>query len=123
MTNKSGRRKEVFMNYELVVDETERVLERMNELDPTSEEYTRASENLERLCNVVSDHEKYDEEARRQWWDIVAKHAIGLGSNVLDIVVRSLWFKKGWNFEETGAYTSTTNKYLWKELFKPFRKY
>jgi len=110
------------MTYELVEKEIKRLLKAMSEMDPSSEEYQRATENLQRLCEIKLEKEKFDDEKKQTFWDTVAKHGIEAGAILLNLGFRMIWTRKGFRFEEHGNYLSTTYKWLIKEFFKSLRK-
>lgn len=100
------------------------LMENMSQLDPSSEEYKAIADNLSTLHKLRNDERKLDceeEQAIEQNKD----RYIRLGICVAEIIVPLMFYtclvNKGFKFEETGTFTSTTFRNLLNRI-KPTKK-
>ena len=109
------------MTHELLEKEIEKVFGIMDEADPNSEEYERLLETLETLYRLNIDEFSIRVEEEKNRNDNKVKiiiEGVAIGTT---LVFNMVWMRKGFRFEETGAYASTTYRYLidkFKQKFK-----
>lgn len=104
----------------LLCEEIETEIKRLSNLDPGSEEYSIAVEGLAKLYelklaedNKSNDKEKLDKESKSKF----IQYGIDVAGIVLPLVFYGAWMKRGFKFEQTGTFTSTT----FKGLFQKFK--
>lgn len=120
---------------ELLGGEIKDEIENLSTLEPGSEEHSKAVENLAKLYRLKIDEAKneYDyavkyesqesEERHRQDQkeeqakDRYVKIGIETAGLILPLMFYASWMRKGFRFEETGAFTSGT----FRNLFNHFR--
>ena len=130
--------------FEVLIGE---LIEKIRVMEPGSEQHEKASAALEKLYKVRIEYTRigmeYDErEAQREqdakaalselnvkqqelieqrdqhWKDLIINTALGLTGIGLPLVFYGIWMNKGFRFEQTGTYTSSTFKNLFR-MFKP----
>lgn len=118
-------------NKELLEDEISRIIEKASTLDPCSKEHTTTINSIVKLYNLKNEENKigweFDDRyekhlleksrATEQTKDRYFKLGMDVASMVIPIVFYSIWMNKGFKFEETGTFTSTT----FRGLFNRFR--
>lgn len=131
---------------EMLNEEITEEFQALSQLEPGSKEHSAAVEDLSKLYRLVIDQirsetesdEKYerrimeDESNKRdedfkkiqlteQMKDRYFRLGIAAAELVLPLIFYGVWMKKGFQFEETGAYTSTTFRGLFNR-FRPTKK-
>lgn len=120
---------------ELLGGEIKGEIEKLSTLEPGSEEHSKAVENLAKLYRLKIDEAKNEwdyavkyeaqesEERHRQTQkeeqakDRYFKLSIEAAGLILPLMFYASWMRKGFKFEETGAFTSGT----FRNLFNHFR--
>ena len=87
--------------------EIEKDFDHLAELEPYDEKYAKTTENLSQLYDLKNREDK-------NLTDLI----VGLLGIGLPLVFYGIWMNRGFKFEETGAYTSTTFRGLFNR-FKP----
>ena len=106
--------------------------EKLEGLDPGSKEYMDTVEAIEKLYKTRMDEIKLDRdfendylykqhEAEEQIKDRHVKIAMGTAELLVPLIFYAIWMKKGFKFEETGTFTSSTFRGLFSK-FKPTKK-
>lgn len=129
------------------MDETKKMLDKeieeqfkeLRTFDPGSKERIAMVEDLTKLCRLrieerraelekeqledrtVTDWKQREEQLTEQAKDRWFKLGIAAAELVLPLAFYAFWMHKGFKFEETGAYTSTTFKGLFSR-FRPTNK-
>ena len=129
-----------------LLDEIDCLKAYMETLDKSSKEYTEAMSNYVKLSNVVSDAiekanklviedertklesrkieidwERFEQESKARRKEATIKCVIDGISIILPLAVYSMMVKKGFQFEETGAITSSTMRNILNKI-NPFKK-
>lgn len=102
----------------------ERILEIegfLETVDPSTEEYAKASNTLEKLYKLRIEENKNDKDGKDRWINRFITLFIELVGIVLPLGFYAVWMKRGLKFEETGSFTSQTFRGLISN-FKPKRK-
>lgn len=101
-----------------------KIEEDKNELDFEEKKEKRLIEN-DRLIEEVNCHEQDEKLKQEQLSEQIKERYFKLGiataEIVLPLIFYASWMKKGFKFEETGTYTSTTFRGLFNR-FRPTRK-
>lgn len=123
----------------LLEEEIKNEIENLASLEPGSEKHSTAVESLAKLYKVKLDEDKtsmeYLDKTRNRESDKGFKVAqieenvkdryvkIGIAAAelVLPLMFYAVWMRRGFKFEENGAYTSTTFRGLFNR-FKPTKK-
>lgn len=130
----------------LLSEEIKTEIEDLSSLDPGSKEKSQAIENLATLYRLKIEESKADwdadekynrrimeenqqsvenaqksEQLSEQVKDRYFRVGIAAAEIVLPLAFYALWMKKGFKFEETGTYTSTTFRGLFSR-FRPTKK-
>ena len=100
-------------------------LEKLNTLEPGSEEHKKATDALSQLYKLKIEEEtktmelatKIQQHGKENKQSIV-KMGIDVAGIVLPLAFYASWMNKGFKFEETGSFTSTTFRGLFQK-FKP----
>lgn len=120
---------------ELLSEEIKGEFENLSNLDPGSEEHSKAVDTLTKLYKLKIEEnknesdfvEKQKEEQlkRDQMAEQLKERKWRVGIEVCEIAVPlvfySIWMKRGFRFEETGSYCSQTFRNFFSRL-KPTRK-
>lgn len=124
---------------ELLGEEIKSEIEDLSSLEQGSEEHTKAVESLAKLYKLRIEETKNAKEAELKEQQIeddaeirgselveeVKNRYLRLGMEAAGIILPLLfygsWMKKGFRFEETGTFTSTTFRGLFNR-FRPTRK-
>lgn len=113
---------------QMLEDEIKSEFKNLSSMDAGSSEHTAAVKSLaelyrlnieetERQKDDVSKNAQLTEQAKDRYFRLGIE-AAGL---VLPMVFYGIWMRRGFKFEETGTFTSTTFKGLFNK-FKPTRK-
>lgn len=105
-------------NRELIVEEIKRNLEYLEKLDSTSPKYTTAVDNTVKLYDLVTECDKKKDDRKDQKFHRMIEYGLEASSIVLPLIFYGRWMKRGFKFEETGSFTSTTFRGLFQK-FKP----
>lgn len=102
-------------------------LDKLNTLEPGSEEHKKATDALAQLYKLKIEEETKTVELgtkitqnRKENKQSIAKMSIDVAGIVLPLAFYATWMNKGFKFEETGSFTSTTFRGLFQK-FKPTR--
>lgn len=129
-----------------LLDEIDALKAYMETLDKSSKEYTEAMSNYVKLSNVVSDAiekanklaiedertkletrkieidwDRFEQESKARRKEAMIRCVIDGVSIILPLAVYSMMVRKGFQFEETGAITSSTMRNLLNKI-NPFKK-
>lgn len=123
-------------------EEIQRELEKLSTLDPGSKEHAAAADTLVTLYKLnmdelendrafmkKCDHERIEEreialknaQLEEQIKDRYFRLGIEAAGLVLPLMFYAFWMRRGFKFEETGTFTSTTFRGLFNK-FKPTRR-
>lgn len=106
---------------ELLEAEVQASIYDLGNLPVGSKERTAAVEDLVKIYNLMIEDEAELKEKQEQAKDRYFKLGIEAGSIILPMIFYAIWMRKGFKFEETGTYTSTTFRGLFSR-FKPTKK-
>lgn len=106
---------------ELLEAEVQASIYDLGNLPAGSKERTAAVEDLVKIYNLMIEDEAELKEKQEQAKDRYFKLGIEAGSIILPMIFYAIWMRKGFKFEETGTYTSTTFRGLFSR-FKPTKK-
>lgn len=81
-------------------------------IQPGSEEHTAATESLAKLYKLKIDEDRSTIERKEKQEDRWVKLGMASAELVLPLVFYATWMRRGFKFEETGAFTSQTFKGL-----------
>ena len=130
--------------YEVLIGE---LIEKIRTLEPGTEQHEKACKALAEIYSVrikytdiemgYEDHvaqrkhemiiannelatkqEQFDEQRREHMRDLIINTAVALTGIVVPLAAYGVWMNRGFKFEETGTYTSSTFKNLFR-VFKP----
>lgn len=125
---------------DLVVEETARVYERMQELDPTDEEYIKLNHEFMELSKRASDMAKFnieredklaaqetevelkEREMKNENIDRVMKHSVTVFGTISSLCAYAWCANKSWKFEETGTVCNTPGRNALSKLMNLFHK-
>lgn len=109
---------------DLLNEEISSEIKNLSSFRPGSEEQTAAVENLAKLYELRIEETKVEldfkencERLMDQVWDRYLKLGIEVAGLILPLIFYAHWMRKGFKFEETGTFTSTT----FRGLFNRFR--
>lgn len=112
----------------MLEEEIKTEIQRLSTLTPGSKERIAAVDELSKLYHLKIDEAKSLEDAKvktdlmsEQAKDRYFKLGIAAAELVIPLVFYSTWMKRGFKFEETGTFTSTTFRGLFNR-FKPTKK-
>lgn len=116
---------------ELLNEEIAAEIQAISSLDSGSEEKSKAIEDLAKLYRLrieetKSELDAEDEQYKRSQLDEQVKDryfklGIAAAELLIPIMFYGIWMRKGFKFEETGTYTSTTFRGLFNR-FRPTKK-
>ena len=89
-----------------------------------TEEHARAVDDLVKLYKLKIDEDQTDvsrNEKKEQVFERYLKYGVEIAGIVLPLLFYANWMSKGFKFEETGTFTSTTFRGLFGR-FRPTRK-
>ena len=115
----------------MLQDEVATAIESLENLSPDSEEYKATTENICKLHKLIMDEGRLELDGESNFYDErrkdnsqkddkkfqYIKFGLEAAGIVLPLMFYAVWMNKGFKFEESGAYTSTT----FKGLFNRFR--
>ena len=115
----------------MLQDEVAADIERLSDLEPDSDDYRKATENICKLHKLIMDEKRLELDSEAEVYDdrrkdnsqkkdeMIQYIKLGLEAAgiVLPLIFYAVWMNKGFRFEENGTYTSTT----FKGLFNRFR--
>ena len=81
-------------------------------IQPGSEEHMAATESLAKLYKLKIDEDRSTIERKEKQEDRWVKLGMASAELVLPLVFYATWMRRGFKFEETGAFTSQTFKGL-----------
>jgi predicted nuclease with TOPRIM domain len=125
----------IFERRKNIMDESRRMLEdelqseiqNLSTLAPGSKEKTAAVDELSKLYRLKIEESKISEEAQarndqisEQKKDRYIRLGTAAAELIIPLVFYGAWMKKGFEFEKTGTFTSTTFRGLFNR-FKPTR--
>lgn len=112
----------------MLEEEIRSEIQRLSALTPGSKERTAAIDELSKLYRLkIEETESLEEiqvkndQMSEQAKDRYFKLGIAAAELVIPLVFYGVWMKKGFRFEETGTFTSTTFRGLFNR-FKPTKK-
>lgn len=106
-----------------------RLFKELEDLEPGSEGYTQALNDMRRLellrakeIEAINSTKKvvFLKESRKK--DRICKVITDVAGIIIPLGVFGFWNKKGFKFEETGVYTSQTFRELRNNAFKFFKR-
>ena len=111
---------------ELLETEVQASIHDLANLPAGSKERTAAVEDLVKMYNLIVDESEdetdfKEKQLKEQAKDRYFKLGLEAGSIILPMIFYAIWMRKGFKFEETGTYTSTTFRGLFSR-FKPTTK-
>lgn len=92
-----------------VEDEINHALDKLNEFDPTTQEYETICKNLEQLCQTKNTLNFYPED-NTQNKDKIIEYSFKAAELLVPIMFYGAWMRRGLEFEKNGSFTSTTFK-------------
>ena len=98
-----------------------RELENLKNTAPGTEEYEETIANLDKLYRLRIDEDTVGNEKEKNRMERYFRLGVDIFGIIAPIMFYRHWLKKGFEFEEKGAITSTTFRSLTK-WFKPVRK-
>lgn len=124
---------------EMMEEEIKVEIENLSNLEPGSDEKSKAIDVMSKLCRLNVEVSKVDMEAdekrraqvceeqfkseqiRQQVKERYVRIGIAAAEIVLPLIFYGIWMRKGFKFEENGTYTSTTFRGLFNK-FRPTKK-
>lgn len=104
---------------ELLNEEIKKQIKDLSNLNPGSEEKSRATDDVAKLYKLAVEEEKGERDSENeknqlaeQKKDRYVKIGIAAAEITLPLIFYGIWMRKGLRFEETGSFTSTTFKGL-----------
>lgn len=111
-------------NLELLNEAIAGQIENLKNIEPGSEDHARATESLSKLYKLKIEEEKNNadvavktEQHGKENRNSIIKMGIDTAGIVLPLVFYANWMDKGFKFEQTGTFTSTT----FRGLFQKFK--
>ena len=108
----------------LLNEEIETEFRNLYTLGAGSEEHAKAVEDLAKLYRLKIDEDKIHVEedvkltqTMKDWWIDLGKMGVEAMGVILPLMFYAAWMRRGFKFEETGTFTSTT----FRGLFSRFR--
>lgn len=93
-----------------------RIYERMQELEPHSAEYEKLADRFEEMLKIKIEEFALVVDDRKNERDNNTKRNIELAGLGLSAVTAFIFMHKGFKFEETGSFNSTTFRWWWNKL-------
>lgn len=113
---------------ELLDGEIASAIENLTLLKPGSEEYSAAVESIAKLYKLRIDETEHEHERQQkvnqldeQVKDRYFRVGLEAAGIILPLAFYAFWMRKGFKFEETGTFTSTTFRGLFNR-FRPTNK-
>lgn len=104
---------------ELLTEEIVEEIESLSELPYGTQEHSEAIGNIDKLCRIKVEMDKIEKDAKEkrvQLEEAKKDRWIKIGLTTMEVILPlgfyGIWMRKGFKFEETGAFTSTTFKGL-----------
>lgn len=94
---------------DLLGEEIKTEIQNLSTLEPGSKEKSTAIDDLAKLYRL-----RIEDESRKDRYFRLGVEAAGI---ILPLIFYGIWLRKGFKFEETGTFTSTT----FRSLFNKFR--
>ena len=94
---------------DLLGEEIKTEIQNLSTLEPGSKEKSTAIDDLAKLYRL-----RIEDESRKDRYFRLGVEAAGI---ILPLIFYGIWLRKGFKFEETGTFTSTT----FRNLFNRFR--
>lgn len=111
-------------NLELLNEEIGLQLENLRNIEPGSDDHVKATESLSKLYKLKIEYETKLTESdqkiiqnKKENRNSIIKMGIETAGIVLPLAFYATWMNKGFKFEETGTFTSTT----FRGLFQKFK--
>lgn len=101
----------------MLEEELQAEIKQMSDLTPGSEERIAAVNELSKLYRLKIDEAKGLEEAMDRYFKV----GIAAAELIIPLMFYGTWMRRGFKFEETGTFTSTTFKGLFNR-FKPTKR-
>lgn len=105
---------------EMLCEEIKQEIKYLETLEPGTDEHSKAVESLAKLYQLKLDEDTNSEEKIKSEKDVLnqfIKYGIDIAGIVLPLAFYGTWMKKGFKFEQTGTFTSTT----FRGLFQKFK--
>ena len=99
---------------EMLTETVKSQIEDLKALQAGSEEHSNQVEDINKLYQLLNDQEERNNKRFDRWMEA----AVDFAGVVLPLGFYGIWMKRGFKFEETGAFSSTTFKNLIR-FFKP----
>lgn len=87
-------------------------LDLLKSMDPKSEEYRATLETVDKLYSHKFENAKSENEKQTLW----AKCGVEIAIAAATIGFNAIWMRRGFNYEKTGVFASTTFKQLWSKF-------
>lgn len=111
-------------NLELLNEAIGSQIENLKNIEPGSDDHVKATESLSKLYKLKIEEEKSlveldvkKEQYKKENRNSILKMGIDTAGIVLPLAFYANWMNKGFKFEETGTFTSTT----FRGLFQKFK--
>ncbi len=105
---------------DLLGEEIKTEIRDLSTLEPGSKEKSTAIEDLAKLYGLKIEETRNDQ-LKEEQVNRYFKLGLEAAGIILPMIFYAAWMKRGFRFEETGTYTSTTFRSLFNR-FKPTRK-
>lgn len=89
----------------------------LNALEPGTEEHSKAADTVAKLYKLKVEDDKIDKETSEQVKNRYLKYGLEAAGIIVPLIFYGIWMNKGFKFEETGTFTSST----FRGLFNRFR--
>lgn len=106
---------------DLLGEEIKEEIFNLSALEPGSKEKSTAIEDLTKLYRLRIEELSKKDQLNEQVKDRYFRLGVEAAGIVLPLIFYATWMRKGFEFEETGIFTSTTFRGLFNR-FKPTRK-
>lgn len=113
---RSSRKGVDILNREKLGREVDRILDLMNETEPHTPEYERLLDRLVAISGVETEQLALIIDDRKNERDNKTKARIEYGVAGAHIGFAAWFMSKGWRFEESGSYVSTTTRWLLNKI-------
>lgn len=102
---------------EMLDKQIEEEIKALGLMSPGTEDYTRQVENIDKLYRLKMEEDDRIREKENDIKDYI-KYGIDAAGIILPLAFYGIWMSKGFKFEQTGTFTSTTFRGLFQK-FKP----
>jgi len=123
-TNKSFIERRINMDEEikdLLGEEIKTEIRKLSTLEAGSEEKSTAIEDLAKLYRLRIEETKNEWDFNEKVKDRYFRLGVEAAGIILPLIFYGIWMRRGFKFEETGTFTSTTFRGLFNR-FRPTRK-